>query len=120
MIQVTTPELLALEQDAADNGLSQRIPVGDLAEHLDPNGRHCLRPALVHTLRHRPDVSPQWRCEVLLAMADGTTALSLLDVLPQTFTSTGRPVSEGETDTHAALASSPSIRDWLNRERYEP
>jgi len=120
MIQVTTPELLTLEQEALDNGLSQRIPVADLAEHLDPNGRHYLRPALVHTLNHRPDVSPQWRCEVLLAMADGNTALSLLDVLPQTFISTGSPVAEGETGVHAALASSPSIRDWLTRERNEP
>ena len=120
MIQVTTPELLALEQEAADIDLSQRVPVGDLAKHLDPNGRHYLRPALAHTLSHRPDVSPQWRCEVLLAMVDGNTALSLLDVLPQTFISTGSPVAEGEADVHAALASSPSIRDWLTQERNEP
>jgi hypothetical protein len=117
MIQVTTTELLVLEQAAVDNDLSQRIPVGDLAGYLDPNGRHYLRPELVHTLSHRPDVSPQWRCEVLLAMADGNTTLSLLDVQPHTFTSTGSPVADGETEVHAALASSPSIRDWLSRHR---
>jgi hypothetical protein len=117
MIQVTTTELLALEQAALDTDLSQRISVRDLAEHLDPNGRHYLRPALVHTLSHRPDVSPQWRCEVLLAMADGKTALSLLDVLPQTFASTGSRVADGESGVDAPLASSPSVRNWLSRQR---
>ena len=100
MIQLL-PAPADVEQAAADIDLSQRIPVGELAEHLDPNGRHYLRPALVHTLSHRPDVSRQWRCEVLLAMADGSTAPSLLDVLPQTFISNGSPAPEGETNLQA-------------------
>jgi hypothetical protein len=111
IIKVATPGLLALEQEAADNDLSQRMPVGVLAEHLDPNGWHYLRPALVHALSQRPDVSPHWRCEVLLAMADGQTALSLLDVLPQTFTRMGTPAADTDAELLAALASSPSISD---------
>jgi hypothetical protein len=84
-------------------------------QHRGIDEQAGLRPALLHTLRHRPDVSPQWRCEVVLAMSDGNTALSLLDVLPQTLTSTGSPVAAGEAEVHAALASSQSIRDWLIR-----
>ncbi|UJB40548.1 hypothetical protein [Streptomyces sp. A1-5] len=38
-----------------------------------------------HWFGHRPEVSPQWRCEVLLAVRAGEEVLSLLDVRPGSF-----------------------------------
>jgi hypothetical protein len=37
-IKVVTADLLALERDEADNGLSERMPAGLLTDRLDPNG----------------------------------------------------------------------------------
>ncbi|WP_030665489.1 hypothetical protein [Streptomyces rimosus] len=82
---VGTDQLIELEQEAAVCDFSQRLPVTWLQEHIAPEGTHYLWPVLVHDLSHRPEVSPQWRCELLLAVRTGEEIFSLLDILPGTF-----------------------------------
>src|SRR5512147_2927570 len=82
---VDTAQLLDLEQEAAICGFSQRLPVNWIQEHLAVAATHYLFPTLVHPLRHRPQVSPQWRCLLLLTVSTGEQIKSLLDVLPDTF-----------------------------------
>jgi hypothetical protein len=44
------------------HGFSQRLPVDRLQEHLAAEATHYLFPTLVQRLRHRPEVTLQWRC----------------------------------------------------------
>ncbi|MEV7022640.1 hypothetical protein [Kitasatospora sp. NPDC093558] len=80
-----TDQLLALEQEAAACRLNRRLPVAWLREHLAPEATHYVVPVLVHRLSHRPEVSPHWRCRLLLTVRSGEEIWSLLDVLPDTF-----------------------------------
>ncbi|WP_407287196.1 hypothetical protein [Streptomyces sp. BP-8] len=82
---VDTDQLLDLEQEAATYGFSRRLPGDWLQEHLAAEATHYLFPTLVHRLRHRPEVSPQWRCQLLLTVSTGEQIWGLLDVLPDTF-----------------------------------
>ncbi|WP_406110752.1 hypothetical protein OG698_01500 [Streptomyces sp. NBC_01003] len=66
-------------------GFSQRLPVDWLRKHLAAEAKHYLVPTLVHQLRHRPEVSPQWRCQLLLTVTTGEQIWGLLDVRPDTF-----------------------------------
>jgi hypothetical protein len=59
---VGTAQLLDLAQEAAMHGFSQRLPVDRLQEHLAAEATHYLFPTLVQRLRHRPEVTLQWRC----------------------------------------------------------
>ncbi|MBL1101848.1 hypothetical protein [Streptomyces coffeae] len=82
---VDTDQLLALQQEAAGRGFSRRLPVDWLREHLAAQATHYLFPTLVHRLRHRPEVSPQCRCQLLLTVSTGEQIRGLLDILPDTF-----------------------------------
>jgi len=82
---VDTSQLLDLKREAATCGFSQRLPVDWLQEHLAAEATHYLFPTLVHRLRHRPEVSPQWRCQLLLTVSTGEQIWGLLDILPDTF-----------------------------------
>ncbi|AWW35323.1 hypothetical protein [Streptomyces cadmiisoli] len=82
---VYTDRLLLLEEEAARLGFSQRLPVDWLREHAQAAAVHYLFPAMEHRLSHRPEVSPQWRCELLLTVRTGEEVLSLLDVPPAVF-----------------------------------
>ncbi|WP_371798970.1 hypothetical protein OG963_14100 [Streptomyces sp. NBC_01707] len=82
---VDTNQLLDLEKEAATLGFSQRLPVPWLRKHLAAEATHYLFPTIVHQLRHRPEVSPQWRCQLLLTVTTGEEIWGLLDVLPDTF-----------------------------------
>lgn len=77
--------LLALEHRAAELGLSQRLPRTWLESHLARAGRHYLRPALWHSLSHRPEVSPHLRCELLIELHDDNHVHSLIDAMPQDY-----------------------------------
>jgi hypothetical protein len=115
---VDTDRLLLLEEEAARLGFSQRLLVDWLREHTEAAAVHYLFPAMEHWLSHRPEVSPQWRCELLLTVQTGEEVLSLLDVLPTTF--------QGLPDTLAATAKADiatrmkralAVREWAERER---
>ncbi|CDR13312.1 hypothetical protein GCM10022420_088860 [Streptomyces iranensis] len=74
---VDTERLLLLEEEAARLGFSQRLPVDWLRERAAVAAVHYLFPGLEHRLSHRPEVSPQWRCELLLTVRTGEEVLSL-------------------------------------------
>ncbi|WP_030410259.1 hypothetical protein [Streptomyces sp. NRRL S-1448] len=122
---VDTAQLLALEQEAATCGFSQRLPVDWLQEHLAAEATHYLLPTLVHQLRHRPEVSPQWRCQVLLWVRTGEQAeqveqvepvWGLLDVLPDTFDKIPETLSpEFKKDIAGRMEHAVTQREWAER-----
>ncbi|MFB6982322.1 hypothetical protein [Streptomyces scopuliridis] len=113
---VDTAQLLNLEQEATAFGFSQRLPVDWLREHLAAEATHYLFPALVHGLRHRPEVSPQWRCRLLLTVGTGEQILSLLDVLPDTFDKIPETLdAASKTDIARRIEQAMSQRDWVER-----
>ncbi|MGX4657880.1 hypothetical protein ACWCHM_29795 [Micromonospora sp. SCSIO 07396] len=99
---VDTSELIRLDAEAIECGLNRNHGVGWLMEFADPGAVHFLRPVLVHRAPHRPEVSPHWRCMLLLTMRDGQQIFSLLDVLPASF--------ENLPETLDAAAQSEVIR----------
>ena len=115
VLGVNSALLLELEAEAVDLGFSQRLPPEQLDPHLAPDAIHYLFPALVHILDHLPDVSPQWRCEALLTMNDDTQVLSLLDVLPATFTRLPETLTRAQkTEAVQRMRQAPSIGSWLD------
>ncbi|WP_171164740.1 hypothetical protein [Streptomyces sp. I05A-00742] len=111
---VDTGRLLLLEQEAAAYDFSQRLAVDWLRKHIAAEATHCLCPAFEHRLAHRPEVSPQWRCRLLLTVRTGEQILSLLDVLPATFE--GLPENldaAAKTDVVRRMDRVPSVRKWL-------
>ncbi|MFF2130876.1 hypothetical protein ACFVW1_37055 [Streptomyces olivochromogenes] len=115
---VDTERLLFLEEEAARLGFSQRLPVDWLREQAAVAAVHYLFPVLEHRLSHRPEVSPQWRCELLLTVRTGEEVLSLLDVLPATFQ--GLPETLGataKTDIAARMKGALSVREWVEQGR---
>ncbi|MFE7116215.1 hypothetical protein ACFU99_12435 [Streptomyces sp. NPDC057654] len=113
---VDTDHLLDLEREAAACGLSQRLPVDWLSEHAAAAGTHYLFPVLVHQLRHRPEVSPQWRCQLLLTVSTGEQILSLLDVLPATFDRIPATLdASSKTRIARRMEGAMSVREWMER-----
>ncbi|WP_455362086.1 hypothetical protein [Streptomyces sp. SYSU K21746] len=113
---VDTERLLDLEQEAAAYGFSQRLPVEWLREHVTAGATHYLFPALVHQLSHRPEVSPHWRCELLLTAPSGEQFLSLLDVLPATFDKLPETLdAASKTDIVGRMERAPAQREWAEQ-----
>ncbi|WP_369142100.1 hypothetical protein [Streptomyces sp. R44] len=114
---IDSASLFRLEDRACDLGLSQRLDPAWVRATAAPDGTHYLRPALWHSLSHRPDVPRQLRCELLITLRPGDRVLSLLDVLPEDFISLQRVTSreEGMRVGHL-LAQVPSVREWLLKE----
>ncbi|MDJ0466278.1 hypothetical protein [Streptomyces sp. H27-C3] len=110
---VDTEQLLDLEREAGAYGFSQQLPVDWLRDHLAPGATHYLSPALVHHLSHRPEVSPQWRCELLLTAPSGEQFLSLLDMLPATFGKLPETLDATvKTDIASRMERAPAQREW--------
>lgn len=110
---VDTERLLELEREAGAYGFSQRLPVDWLRDHLAPGATHYLLPALVHHLSHRPEVSPHWRCQLLLTAPDGEQFLSLLDVLPTAFDKLPETLDAGfKTSIARQMERVPAQREW--------
>ncbi|MFF4221008.1 hypothetical protein [Streptomyces nondiastaticus] len=82
---VSTERLLLLEEEADALGFSRRLSADWVREHAAASATHYLLPLFAHDLRHRPEVSPQWRCYTLLTVVTGEEVWSLLDVRPDTF-----------------------------------
>ncbi|CAM5608663.1 hypothetical protein [Streptomyces hirsutus] len=115
---VDTDQLLLLELEAARLGFSQRLPADWLREHAQAAAVHYLFPALEHWLSHRPEVSPQWRCELLLTVRTGEEVLSLLDVRPASFEELAEMLdATAKTDIAARMRRALSVREWAERER---
>lgn len=113
---VDTHQLLDLEREAAASGFSQRLPVDWVREHLAAEATHYLFPMLVHWLSHRPEVSPQWRCQLLLTVTTGERILSLLDVLPVTFGEIPESLdAASKTDIANRMDRALSQREWAER-----
>ncbi|WP_030807801.1 hypothetical protein [Streptomyces sp. NRRL S-337] len=113
---VDTDQLLALEQEAATCGFSQRLPVDWLQEHLAAEATHYLFPTVVHQLRHRPEVSPQWRCPVLLRVRTGEQVWGLLDVLPDTFDKIPETLGpDSKKDIASRMEHAVTQREWAER-----
>jgi hypothetical protein len=113
---VDTVRLLALEQEAAICGFSQRLPVDWLRRHLAARATHYLYPALVHELSHRPEASPQWRCRLLLTVGTGEQILSLLDVRPDTFDAIPETLdAASKTEVATRMERALSVRKWSAR-----
>ncbi|WP_328624136.1 hypothetical protein OHA88_03320 [Streptomyces sp. NBC_00353] len=84
-----------------------------LRDHLAPGATHYLFPALVHHLSHRPKASPHWRCELLLTAPCGEQFLSLLDVLPATFSKLPETLGPTfKTDIASRMERAPVRREW--------
>ncbi|WP_328663243.1 hypothetical protein [Streptomyces sp. NBC_00328] len=113
-----TDQLLLLEEEAARLGFSQRLPADWLREHVQAAAVHYLFPAMEHRLSHRPEVSPQWRCELLLTVWTGEEVLSLLDVWPASFEELAEtPDTTAKTDIAARMKRALSLREWAERGR---
>lgn len=113
---VDTAQLLDLEQEAATLGFSQRLPVDWLQEHLAAEATHYLFPTLVHRLHHRPEVSPQWRCQLLLTVSTGEQICGLLDVLPETFDKIPETLDAAfKTDVVSRIEQAVTQREWAER-----
>ncbi|MFF0450884.1 hypothetical protein ACFYT4_31645 [Streptomyces sp. NPDC004609] len=115
---IDTERLMFLEKEAARLGFSQRLSVGWLREHAAVSAVHYLFPALEHRLGHRPQVSPQWRCELLLTVRTGEEVLSLLDVLPARFQGLAETLDASEkAATAARMRTACSVREWVEQGR---
>lgn len=113
---VDTDRLLRLEEEASRLGFSQCLPLDWLREHVAGTARHYLFPGLVHDLTHRPDVSPQWRCELLLTVRTGEQVLSLLDVLPAAFQRLPETLDPStKTAVVQRMRQAISVREWIER-----
>lgn len=113
---VDTDQLLDLEQEAATHGFSRRLPVDWLREHLAADAAHYLFPTLVHRLHHRPEVSPQWRCQLLLTVKTSEQILGLLDVLPDTFDKLPETLDVAcKKDIASRMEQAMSQREWAER-----
>lgn len=113
---VDTDQLLNLEQEAATCGFSQRLPVEWLKEHLAAEATHYLFATLVHRLRHRPEVSPQWRCQLLLTVSTGEQIWGLLDVLPDTFDKIPETLdAASKRDIVSRIERAVTQREWAER-----
>ncbi|MEV4744897.1 hypothetical protein ACFQVD_25990 [Streptosporangium amethystogenes subsp. fukuiense] len=111
---VNTTQLIHLDEEATVCGLSRQHGGGWLAEYADPEATHYLWPALVHSLNHRPEHSPHWRCMLLLALREGQQVFSLLDVLPASFYALPENLDRA-TKTQIAqrlLASMQTVAEW--------
>ncbi|MFE7760387.1 hypothetical protein [Streptomyces sp. NPDC057438] len=113
---IDTERLLLLEEEAERSGFSQRLPVDWLRHHAEATAVHYLFPAMEHRLHHRPEVSPQWRCQLLLTVRTGEEVLSLLDVLPATFQALPETLdAAARTDIASRMESALSVREWVER-----
>src|ERR1044072_6556020 len=113
---VDTDQLLDLEQEAATCGSSQRLRVGSLRDHLAAEATHYLVPTLVHRLRHRPEVAPQWRCQLLLTVSTGEQIWGLLDVLPNTFDKIPESLDAAfKKDIAGRIGQAVTQREWAER-----
>ncbi|AWI31414.1 hypothetical protein [Streptomyces tirandamycinicus] len=114
---VDTDRLLMLEEGAARLGFSQRLPADWLREHAEAAAVHYLFPVMEHRFGHRPEVSPQWRCELLLTVRTGEEVLSLLDVLPTAFQGLSETLdATTKADIAARMKRAPAVREWAERE----
>ncbi|CBG75860.1 hypothetical protein F3K40_41895 [Streptomyces sp. LBUM 1478] len=115
---IDTERLLLLEEEAARAEFSQRLPVDWLREHTGAAAVHYLFPMMEHRLSHRPEVSPQWRCRLLLTVRTGEEVLSLLDVLPATFHALSETLdAAAKTDIASRMETAPAVREWIERVR---
>jgi len=115
---VDTDQLLLLEEEAARLGFSQRLPAGWLREHAQAAAVHYLFPAMEHWLGHRSDVSPQWRCELLLTVRTGEEVLSLLDVRPASFGELAETLdTTAKADIAARMRRALSVGEWAEQGR---
>ncbi|WP_336705947.1 hypothetical protein [Oerskovia sp. USHLN155] len=111
---VDTPTLLELEERACGRRLNKRLDPVWVQENVAGGGAHYLRPALWHSLDHRPDIPRHLRCELLVELRTGDRVLSLLDVRPAEFAPLARVISRDEGLEVARLLSSvPTVREWL-------
>jgi hypothetical protein len=111
-----TQALLALEDAAANLGLSQRLLPAWLEENLAPAGLHYLWPGLWHRLSHRPEVSPHLRCELLLQLRGGEQVLSLLDIMPADFEPLLAVASRSEAlRVRDKMDSARSVSEWTEK-----
>ncbi|MFE9171811.1 hypothetical protein ACFYNZ_20285 [Streptomyces kebangsaanensis] len=115
---VDTGQLLLLEEEAARLGFSQRLPADWLREHAQAGAVHYLFPAMEHWLSHRPEVSPQRRCELLLTVRTGEEVLSLLDVRPVRFEELAETLeTTAKADIAARMRRTLSVREWAEQDR---
>ncbi|MDX2563160.1 hypothetical protein PV371_26365 [Streptomyces sp. TX20-6-3] len=113
--RLDTAALLALEERALRLVLNQRLDPVWVEAHAASDGTHYLWPALWNSLPHRPEVPPQLRCELLLALRGGQHVMSLLDMLPEDFASLPRVTSRDEgMRVSRLLDESPTVRRWLS------
>jgi hypothetical protein len=115
---VDTERLIFLEEEAARLGFSQRLPADWLRQHAAIAAVHYLFPALEHWLSHRPEVSPQWRCELLLTVRTGDEVLSLLDVLPAGFQALPETLdATAKADIASRMKGALALREWVEQSR---
>ncbi|MFC9742515.1 hypothetical protein ACFVKC_31975 [Streptomyces noursei] len=115
---VDSDQLLLLEEEASRLRFSQRLPADWLREHIQAASAHYLFPVMEHWLAHRPDASPQWRCELLLMVRTGEEVFSLMDVRPGSFEELAETLdTTAKTDIAARMKRAISLRTWAERQR---
>ncbi|GHG62483.1 hypothetical protein [Streptomyces griseocarneus] len=113
---VDTDQLLDLEQEAATGRFNQRLPVAWLREHLAAEATHYLLPTLAQRLNHRPEVSPQWRCQLLMTVRTGEQIWGLLDILPDTFDKLPETLdAASKKDIASRMEQAVTQREWAER-----
>jgi hypothetical protein len=70
----------------------------------------------VHRLRHRPEVSPQWRCQLLLTVSTVEQIWGLLDVLSDTFNKLPETLdAASKRDIVSRIEQAVTQREWAER-----
>ncbi|WP_432052311.1 hypothetical protein [Streptomyces xiamenensis] len=91
-----TASLVRLEERACELTLNQRLDPAWVQAHAAPDGSHYLWPAPWNSPPHRPGITRQIRCELLITLHAGDRVMSLLDVLPGDFAPLSRVTSRAE------------------------
>ncbi|MDF6017031.1 hypothetical protein [Streptomyces sp. JH34] len=113
---IDSASLFSLEERAGDLRLSQRLAPAWVRANAAPDGKHYLWPALWANLSHRPDVPRHVRWELLITLCTGDRVTSLLDVIPDDFTSLPKVTSREEgMHVRRLIDQAPSVREWLLR-----
>jgi hypothetical protein len=118
---VSTPEVVALHDEAAQRRLGLGAGGPWLVAHLHPDGTHYLVPDPAPYYWPDPEQRPWWQCRELLRMVDGTQATSSVAVLPQRFAALADNLSGGQQRrvVHQIRATRYDLALWGRDHRAE-
>ncbi len=111
--ELDTSRLRLLEREAYARDFSQRLPETWIELHVNADRFHAAQVVLKVDAQAVPPRPPHWRLLLLLNMRDGRVAVSLLDVMPESFLDCSREVlGEQERQLEDAMDQAPSVAEW--------